>query len=61
MLLKKKNMKYATVRDGSKDIFVKKEKSYPFYQVCRPCFSLTGLDGNLKGLDTLACIIEKGL
>ena len=29
-------------------------------QVCRPCFSLTGLDGNLRGLDILAFVIEKG-
>lgn len=30
MLLKKKNMKYATVRDGSKDIFVKRRRAIYF-------------------------------
>ena len=30
MLLKKKNMKYATVGDGSKDIFVKRRRAIHF-------------------------------
>ena len=41
-------------------IFLSRGEELSILPSVQTLLSLTGLDGNLKELDTLACIIEKG-